>query len=179
MRIGGCFHFFRLVHITLFARVDSGRSFPGPFTSRIPSLICSRVMTTSPLGSISDADSASTLLIFCAFCCFQRRRPLTGKVNNNGRSIKTLVRPSWRVRFVLFRDKQQKLADLRPEQPTGLPYGWLSSPGSLCCFFGQFDVLLVYAGPNVGAEIIGDLCQRISDSDQEVLHPPNLRVILA
>src|SRR5260370_11801966 len=24
-----------------------------------------------------------------------------------------------------------------------------SLPGDLCCFFGQFDVLLVYAGPNM------------------------------
>ena len=56
---------------------------------------------------------------------------------------------------------------------------WLSLPGDLCCFFGQFDVLLVYAGPNIGSKIIGDLCQRISDSDQEFLHPLNLCALLA
>jgi hypothetical protein len=55
----------------------------------------------------------------------------------------------------------------------------LSMPGDLCCFFGQFDVLLVYAGPNIAAKIIGDLCQRISDSDQDVLYPLNLCVVLA
>jgi predicted PurR-regulated permease PerM len=35
------------------------------------------------------------------------------------------------------------------------------------------------AGPNIGSKIIGDLCQRISDSDQEFLHPLNLCALLA